>query len=66
MLNSHYTFAIESLRHHEPRPADVEWRAARHALIERGADELARSISSLDERSRRREKLRQTGRFSVR
>jgi hypothetical protein len=35
MLDRHYAFAIEDLRHHEPRPADVEWRAARMALIER-------------------------------
>lgn len=34
MLSDHYSFAIEDLRHHEPRPADVEWRAARAALSE--------------------------------
>ena len=32
MLSDHYSFPIEDLRHHEPRPADVEWRAARAAL----------------------------------
>jgi hypothetical protein len=26
MLSDHYSFAIEDLRGHEPRPADVEWR----------------------------------------
>jgi len=34
MLNSHYAFAIEDLRQHEPRPADVEWMEARAALSE--------------------------------
>jgi hypothetical protein len=34
MLNSHYAFAIEDLRQHEPRPADTEWRAARTALLQ--------------------------------
>jgi hypothetical protein len=29
MLSDHYAFAIEDLRRHGPRPADVEWRAAR-------------------------------------
>ncbi|MGA9875373.1 MAG: hypothetical protein WBQ21_06145 [Solirubrobacteraceae bacterium] len=28
MLSDHYAFAIEDLRRHGPRPADVEWRAA--------------------------------------
>jgi hypothetical protein len=39
MLNSHYAFAIEDLRQHEPRPADVEWRAARAALNRQPAQE---------------------------
>jgi hypothetical protein len=34
-----YSFPIEDLRHHEPRPADVEWRAAREALSEQHAPE---------------------------
>ncbi|MGD0452389.1 MAG: hypothetical protein ABSB69_02220 [Solirubrobacteraceae bacterium] len=29
MLSEHYAFAIEDLRRNGPRPADVEWRAAR-------------------------------------
>jgi hypothetical protein len=32
MLSDHYSFPIEDLRQHEPRPADIEWRAARRAL----------------------------------
>ena len=43
MLNSHYAFAIEDLRHQEPRPADVEWREARAALLKRRVDEQARA-----------------------
>ncbi len=31
MLSDHYSFPIEDLREHEPRPADIEWRAARVA-----------------------------------
>jgi integrase len=38
MLNSHYAFAIEDLRHQEPRPADVEWREARAALLNHDGD----------------------------
>lgn len=33
MLNIHYAFALEDLRHQPPRPADIEWRAARTALL---------------------------------
>jgi hypothetical protein len=58
MLNSHYAFAIEDLRHHAPRPADVEWRAARYALIERRADELAPPADVPHEVVPRRDKLR--------
>lgn len=32
MLSKHYAFAIQDLRHHRPRPVEVEWRAARHAV----------------------------------
>lgn len=39
MLSDHYSFAIEDLRDHQPRPADVEWRAARTALVESRAHE---------------------------
>ena len=41
MLSDHYSFPIEDLRQHEPRPADIEWRAARAALTERTAREQA-------------------------
>ncbi len=39
MLSDHYSFPIEDLRHHQPRPADVEWRAARATLSEQRAPE---------------------------
>jgi integrase len=60
MLNRHYAFAIEDLRHHEPRSADVEWREARAGLLDReievgGKD--VESATSLDARTMR-EKLR--------
>jgi hypothetical protein len=42
MLSDHYSFPIEDLRHHEPRPADTEWRAARAALSEQHAGEHER------------------------
>jgi hypothetical protein len=56
MLSDHYSFPIEDLRQQEPRPADIEWRAARTALIERCARERALSTQSNGEekRSRRR------------
>jgi integrase len=57
MLNSHYAFAIEDLRHHEPRPADVEWREARAALLERRAVDKARSSDAPRAGSPRRRKL---------
>jgi hypothetical protein len=34
---------IEDLRDHKPGPADVEWREARTALLERHTNEQARS-----------------------
>jgi hypothetical protein len=43
MLSDHYSFPIEDLRQQEPRPADVEWRAARVDLLERRAREQALS-----------------------
>lgn len=56
MLSDHYSFPIEDLRQQEPRPPDIEWRAARTALIERCARERALSSQSNGEekRSRRR------------
>jgi hypothetical protein len=41
MLNIHYAFALEDLRHQPPRPADVEWRAARVALLGGGVNKQA-------------------------
>jgi hypothetical protein len=41
MLSDHYAFAIEDLRRHGPRPADVEWRAARSAQANRRSREQA-------------------------
>ena len=42
MLSDHYSFPIEDLRQQEPRPVDVEWRAARAALNEQQAPEHER------------------------
>jgi hypothetical protein len=33
MLSKHYAFAIQDLRHHRPRPVEVEWRAARQQVM---------------------------------
>jgi hypothetical protein len=41
MLSAHYAFAIDDLRRFEPRPVDVEWRAARTAQAERHWQERA-------------------------
>lgn len=41
MLSDHYSFPIEDLREHEPRPADVEWRAARAAQANRRSHDRA-------------------------
>jgi hypothetical protein len=57
MLSDHYSFPIEDLRHHEPRPADAEWRAARAALLERRAVEEARSSDARRQGSPRRRRL---------
>jgi integrase len=35
MLSDHYAYAIEDLRRNGPRPAEVEWRAARTAQAQR-------------------------------
>ena len=34
MLSDHYSFPIEDLREREPRPPDIEWRAARAARLD--------------------------------
>jgi hypothetical protein len=39
MLSDHYAFAIEDLRSHGPRPAEVEWRAARTAQLQRDSQQ---------------------------
>jgi hypothetical protein len=49
MLSDHYSFAIEDLREHEPRPVDVEWRAARAALTERRTQEQALAVGPTPE-----------------
>ncbi len=54
MLSDHYSFAIEDLREHALRPADVEWRAARAELTERTAREQTPGI---DPATRQRSKL---------
>jgi hypothetical protein len=57
MLSRHYAFAIEDLRHQEPRPADVEWQAARDALLEKRG-KPASSGETRHDGGRRRDKLR--------
>jgi hypothetical protein len=57
MLSDHYSFPIEDLREHEPRPADVEWRAARAALVEPRAHEEVPPAETDHERMRSRRKL---------
>jgi integrase len=57
MLSDHYSFPIEDLRQHEPRPADVEWRAARAALTERRTQEQALAARPTPEGARPRGKL---------
>lgn len=41
MLSEHYAYAIADLRRQGPRPADVEWRAARTQRAERDAHQHA-------------------------
>jgi hypothetical protein len=54
MLSDYYSFPIEDLRQQEPRPADVEWRAARRALSdERTQERKPRRRLSVRFRSRR-------------
>ncbi len=57
MLSDHYSFPIEDLRQQEPRPADVEWRAARVDLLERRAREQALSVGADHTRGHPRRKL---------
>jgi integrase len=58
MLSDHYSFPIEDLREHEPRPADVEWRAARVALLARRTGEQARSTEGAHDGGPTRGKVR--------
>jgi|CZKG01.1.fsa_nt_gi hypothetical protein len=58
MLNNHYAFAIEELRQREPRPADVEWRAARAALLQRRTTEQDHAIKTGHNKTPRRRTLR--------
>ena len=46
MLSDHYSFAIEDLREHELRAADIEWRAARAAQMNRDPQEHALPTSN--------------------
>jgi hypothetical protein len=55
MLSDHYSFPIEDLRHHEPQPADVEWRAARAALRQQQAREHKRHRNLFAPLARRRQ-----------
>jgi hypothetical protein len=57
MLSDHYAFAIEDLRRHGPRPADVEWRAARAAQPKRESHEQTPVIIEGDDGTRPRHKF---------
>jgi hypothetical protein len=57
MLSDHYSFAIEDLREREPRPPDIEWRAARTALTERRTQEHALAARPIPKGTRPRRKL---------
>jgi hypothetical protein len=54
MLSIHYAFAIEDLRHHGPRPADIEWRAARATLSKHRSHRQAPSPATDQEGRHRR------------
>jgi hypothetical protein len=56
MLSDHYSFAIEDLREHKLRAADIEWRAARAALVDPHAHEEVPPAETDHERMRRRRK----------
>jgi hypothetical protein len=57
MLNDHYAYAIQDLRRHPPRPADVEWRAARAAEKELCAHEQVSPAGAVEEPRHRRSRL---------
>lgn len=48
MLSDHYAYAIQDLRQHGPRPADVEWRAARAAIVRSHEEDPSASIKTPD------------------
>ncbi len=54
MLSDHYAYAIEDLRRQGPRPADVEWRAARAAHAELCSPEQASRAGAAPEPRRPR------------
>lgn len=58
MLSDRYAFPIEDLREQEPRPADVEWQAARVALSDKRTGEQARSTELAHDGAPNRGKIR--------
>jgi integrase len=60
MLSDHYSFPIEDLRHHDRRPADVEWRAARTAIGEQYTRERSHRRNFFARLSTRREHKQRT------
>lgn len=58
MLNDHYAFAIEDLRQFGPRPANVEWHAARSAHADHHFHEQQALSAEADHRRARGEHWR--------
>jgi integrase len=46
MLSDHYAYAIEDLRRTGPRPADIEWRAARATETQRSSPEHDTAVAA--------------------
>jgi hypothetical protein len=46
MLRDHYAYAIEDLRRTGPRPADIEWRAARATEAQRSSPEHDTAVAA--------------------
>lgn len=57
MLNDHYAFAIDDLRRHGPRPAEIEWRTARDTLTQHHAQPQELSMRAKVENARSRSRL---------
>jgi integrase len=57
MLSDHYSFPIEDLRQQEPRPVDVEWRAARDAVIKQLTQEQVLSAGPPPARTQPRRRI---------